>query len=142
MDPSDSRPGHLPVIYSHQALSPAAPAAGDTRSGLPGSVVDLSTPAALSHPGEPLRCVRSLLRGECWLRHLWQGGHSQMCNEAVSGSLTLRLTSSFVAGSAVEIALDDAAGTTCVSSNSHGELLSVHKINPALPGAPEGTKAM
>ena len=28
------------------------------------------------------------------------------------------------------ITLADAAGTTCVSSNSHDELLSVHEINP------------
>jgi len=42
----------------------------------------------------------------------------------------LRLTSSFAAGSAVEITLGDAARTTCVSSNSHDELLSVHEINP------------
>ena len=51
--------------------------------------------------------------------------------------VTLRLTSSFTAGSAVEITLADAAGTTCVSSNSHDELLSVHKTNPALLGAPD-----
>jgi hypothetical protein len=85
-NPSDSRSGRLPVIYSRQALPPAASAIDGTRSGLPSSVVGLSTPAALSHPGEPVRCIRSLLRGQCWLHQIRQAGHSQLRNEAVSGS--------------------------------------------------------
>ena len=85
-NPSDSRSGHLPVIYSQQVLPPSAPAADDTRPGLPSSVVDLSTPAVLSHPGEPVRCFRSLLHEQCWLRRIRLVGHSQLRNEAVSGS--------------------------------------------------------
>ena len=81
-NPSDSRPGRLPVIYSRRALSPAAPATDGTEPGLPGSVVDLSTPAVLSYPGESIRCVRSLLRGQCWLRRIRPVGHSHWCNEA------------------------------------------------------------
>jgi hypothetical protein len=52
-------------------------------------------------------------------------------------TLWIRLTTSSIAGSAAEIALSDAAGTTCVTSNSPGKLLSVHKINQASPGAPD-----
>ena len=85
-NPSDSRSGHLAVIYSRQALSPSASADDGTRSGLPSSVIDLSTPAVLSHPGEPGRCIRSLLRGRCWLHHIWLAGHSQLRNEAGTGS--------------------------------------------------------
>ncbi len=81
-NPSDSRSGRLPVIYSRQALPPAASAIDGTRSGLPSSVVDLSTPAVLSHPGELARCIRSLLRGRCWLHHIWLSGRSQLRNEA------------------------------------------------------------
>ena len=85
-NPSDSRSGPLPVIDSREELSPSASAGGGPRPGLPSSVVDLSTPAVLSHPGEPGRCIRSLLRGRCWLRHIWLVGRSQMRNEAGTGS--------------------------------------------------------
>ena len=83
-NPSDSRSGRVSVIYSRQTLSPSA--LGGTRPGLPSSVIDLSTPAVLSHPGEPARCIRSLLRGRCWLHHIWLAGHSQLRNEAETGS--------------------------------------------------------
>src|SRR5712691_2500113 len=82
MGPSESRPGRLPVICSLQTLSSAAPAADGTGSGLPGSVIDLSTPAVLSYPGESIRCIRSLLRGQCWLRRIRPVGHSHWRNEA------------------------------------------------------------
>ena len=85
-NPSDSRSGRLAVIDSHQALSPSASAGGGTRPGLPSSAIDLSTPAVLSHPGEPARCIRSLLRGRCWLHHIWLSGRSQLRNEAGTGS--------------------------------------------------------
>ena len=85
-NPSDSRSDHLPVIDSRQALSPSASTVGGIRPGLPSSVIDLSTPAILSHPGEPSRCIRSLLRGRCWLHHIWLAGHSQLRNEAGTGS--------------------------------------------------------
>jgi len=85
-NPSDSRSGRLPVIYSRQALPPSASAGNDTRPGLPSSAIDLSTPAVLSHPGEPARCICSLLRGRCWLHHIWLAGHSHMRNEAGTGS--------------------------------------------------------
>ena len=83
-NPSDSRSGRVSVIYSRQTLAPSA--LGDTRPGLPSSAIDLSTPAVLSHPGEPLRCIRSLLHGRCWLRPIWRVGRSHMCNEAETGS--------------------------------------------------------
>ncbi len=86
MNPSESRPGRLPVICSRLALSSAAPAADDTGPGLPGSVIDLSTPAVLSHPGEPVRCVCSLLHGRYWLRLIRQVGRSHLRNEAETGS--------------------------------------------------------
>gem|GEM_PF-4907258 len=41
-----------------------------------------------------------LLHRQCWLRHLWQVGHSQKRNEAESGSLALRLAHSHRRGSA------------------------------------------
>jgi hypothetical protein len=85
-NPSDSRSDRLPVIDSRQALSPSASAGGGTRPGLPSSVIDLSTPAVLSHPGEPARCVCSLLRGRCWLHHIWLAGRSHKRNEAETGS--------------------------------------------------------
>jgi hypothetical protein len=85
-NPSDSRSGRPPVIYSRQALSPAASAPDGTRPGLPSSEIDLSTPAVLSHPGEPTRCVCSLLHGRYWLHHIWLSGRSQLRNEAGTGS--------------------------------------------------------
>lgn len=137
MNPSDSRPGRRAVIYSRRASSPTAPAVGGTKPGLPSFVDNLSMPAVLSHPGEPLRCTCSLLGGRCWLRRIRSGGRSHMCNEAETGLLALRLTSSLVAGFAAAITRVDAARATCVTSNSHGELLSVHKITPTYLGAPD-----
>ena len=95
MDPSDSRPGRPPVMFSRRSLSAAAPAVTGTGPGLSGSVFNLSTPAVLSHPGEPVHCIRSLLRGRCWLHPFWRVGRSQWFNEAETGSLALRLTFSF-----------------------------------------------
>ena len=52
-------------------------------------------------------------------------------HEAETGSLALRLTSSPFEASLKRIAPLCARLATCVTSNSHGELLSVHKINQA-----------
>lgn len=53
----------------------------------------LSTHAVPFHPGEPDDCIRSFLRRLCWFRHIRQVDRSLWFNEAVSGSLALRLAS-------------------------------------------------
>ncbi len=58
-------------------------------------------------------------------------------NEAETSSLALRLTSLPFEASLKRIAPPCARLATCVTSNSHGELLSVHEINQAWPGAPK-----
>src|SRR4051794_37400094 len=45
--------------------SDAMPRCPTTRPGLSGSSIDLSAPAVPYHPGEPDRCICSLLRGRC-----------------------------------------------------------------------------
>jgi len=52
-------------------------------------------------------------------------------------SLALRLTSSPQQGFARRIAPPRAYRATCRTGNLQGELLSVHKIGQAYPGAPE-----
>ncbi len=63
--------------------------------GLSGSRTDLSMPAALYHPGEPRRCIYSLLHDERRASPaLDRVAILNLCIEAVLGSLALRLTSS------------------------------------------------
>jgi hypothetical protein len=57
-------------------------------------------------------------------------------NEAETGSLTLRLTLSPHEASPDRVAPSHARSATCQTDNLQGELLSVHKIDQALPGAP------
>jgi hypothetical protein len=52
-------------------------------------------------------------------------------------SLTLRLTSSPLQGFARKVAPPRACRATCRAGNLQGELLSVHKISQACPGATE-----
>src|SRR5437660_12738988 len=60
--PSDSRPSHGLVIYSHAALTDGLRA--DARpDGSLRFLIALSASAAPFHPGESDRCVCSLLRG-------------------------------------------------------------------------------
>ena len=85
MSPSDSRPGRargygFPPAVAHRAHPP----------GLPGSSIDLSSPAVPNHPGEPDRCLCSLLGGRCQASTLWEDGHSPLCIEAESGSRAAR----------------------------------------------------
>ena len=63
-------------------------------------------------------------------------GHLRVPIEAESGSLALRLTGS-PPESAGPITGTRARSATCRTGNSHGELLSVHKIRQAYPGTPE-----
>jgi hypothetical protein len=67
-------------------------------------------------------------------------GHLRLPNEAEMSSLTLRLTSSPRQGSATKIAPTHACRATCRTGNLQGELLSVHKIGQACPGATGGTQ--
>jgi len=62
-----------------------------------------------------------------------------LCNEAESGSLALRLTCSPHEASPVRFS-NGARLAICSMGNSQNELLSVHKISQAWPGAPEDTE--
>jgi len=57
-------------------------------------------------------------------------------NEAEPGSLALRLTLSPHKASPDRVTPSRARSATCQTGNLQGELLSVHKIGQALPGAP------
>ena len=57
-------------------------------------------------------------------------------NEAVSGSLALRLACSPHKFPPDGLLPPTLASATCRTGNLHGELLSVHKISQAYPGAP------
>jgi hypothetical protein len=71
------------------------------------------------------------------LHHLRKVGHAHLSIEAGSGSLTLWLTSLPLEASPRLITLPCARLATCTTRNLHGELLSVHWIVQALPGAPQ-----
>src|ERR1035441_4188438 len=58
-------------------------------------------------------------------------------NEAESGSLALRLACSPYKFPPDGLLHPTLASATCRTGNLHGELLSVHKISQAYPGAPE-----
>ena len=58
------------------------------------------------------------------------------CNEAESGSLALRLALSPLKASPDRVTPSHARSATCQTGNLQGELLSVHKIDQAWPGAP------
>ena len=57
-------------------------------------------------------------------------------NEAETGSLALRLALSPHEASPDRVTPPHARSATCQTDNLQGELLSVHKIDQALPGAP------
>jgi hypothetical protein len=110
-------------------------------AGLPGSSVNLSTHAIPFHPGEPVGCIFSFLHQQHWASFsLETWPLSLLRNEAVSGSLSLWLMSLSHEASPIGIAPNCARLTTCATSNSHGELLSVHEIDQAYPGAPEALR--
>jgi len=133
---SDSRSGHSCGYGFPHALG-SSPA---TCAGLPGSSTDLSTRAVPSHPGESDECSHPLL-----LRR-WQASGSlapwplPLC---VTRPNRVRLRY----GSRVRRTrlrrFDYSNGARlaiCSMGNSQNELLSVHKINQAWPGAPENTE--
>ena len=66
---------------------------------------------------------------------LRRAGHLRLPNEAEMSSLALRLTSSPQQGFARRITPPHACRATCRTGNLQGELLSVHKIGQACPGA-------
>ena len=99
--------------------------------GLPGSSTDLSLRAVPNHPGRSgglARCCPADVR----LHHFWQTGHLHMRNEAESGSLTLRLAGLLPRFPPVRSPPLAPVQLHVRTSNSHGELLSVHKIKPGL----------
>ena len=57
-------------------------------------------------------------------------------NEAEVGSLALRLALSPLKASPDRVTPSHARSATCQTGNLQGELLSVHKIDQAWPGAP------
>jgi hypothetical protein len=74
------------------------------------------------------------------LHHLRQTGHLLQRHEAESDSLALRLAGlppRFPPAGLLPLAPVQLHART---SNSHGELLSVHKISQALPGIPKAAK--
>jgi hypothetical protein len=102
-------------------------------AGLPGSSINLSTHAVPFHPGEPVGCIYSFLHQQHWAspsQEVWP--LSLLRNEAVSGSLSLWLMSLSHEASPIGITPNCARLTTCATSNSHGELLSVHEIDQAI----------
>ncbi len=102
MSPSDSRPGRSAVINSHSPLVQTQALSLGHPDGSLRFLVDLSTPAALNHPGESGRCKCSLLHGRFRASPLLEGWPLPISfNEAESGSLALRLTSSRLQASVV-----------------------------------------
>jgi hypothetical protein len=91
-----------------------------------GSSTVLSAHAVPFHPGEPDDCIFSFLHHQYWLHPIRKTGHSHWCNEAEPGSLALRLTPLPLEASPRRITPSCARLATCVTRNSHGELLSVH----------------
>ena len=89
---SDSRPAHFVRLFIPSTLLVVLPTA---LPGLPGSSTSLYTRAVPFHPGESGDCWHPLLHrrllastiSEVWPLSSW-------CNEAVPGSLALRLTCS------------------------------------------------
>ena len=71
MVPSDPRRASPMVMSSHAAARVTTP----STPGLPGSSTVLSPRAVPSHPGEPVRRTRRLLRDPYRLHHLRQTGH-------------------------------------------------------------------
>jgi len=66
----------------------------------------------------------------------WTDGHSHKYNEAEMDSLALRLAPSPHEASPDRVTPSRARSATCQTDNLQGELLSVHKIGQASPGAP------
>src|ERR1035438_7677533 len=132
MGRSDSRRDRPTVIYSRRALARAA------SPGLPGSSTDLSSRAVSYHPGRSDGCSHPLLPRRYQASPL-SGGLATFVstNEAEMSSLPLRLTSSPRQGFVSKIAPTPAHRATCRTGNLQGELLSVHSISQACPGAPE-----
>jgi hypothetical protein len=110
-------------------------------AGLPGSSINLSTHAVPFHPGEPVGCIYSFLHQQHWAspsQEVWP--LSLLRNEAVSGSLSLWLMSLSHEASPIGITPNCARLTTCATSNSHGELLSVHEIDQAILAHPSAQR--
>src|SRR6476619_6909718 len=133
---SDSRIRHACGYGFPHALG-SLPA---TCTGLPGSSADLSTRAVPSHPGESDDCSHPLL-----LRR-WQASGS-LAPWPLPLCLTRPNRVRLRYGSRVRRTrlrrFDYSSGARlaiCSMGNSQNELLSVHKINQAWPGAPEDTE--
>ena len=110
--------GQAPLLHGNYPASPllwACPTPGQGRSRVmfsPGSAEEESSPCRASQVPRPIcRCAPSPTTPEspttasacCFiagsrLHHLWKAGHSQLRNEAESGSLALRLTPSSARG--------------------------------------------
>ena len=111
-----------------------------------GSSIVLSTHAVPFHPGEPDDCLLSFLRRQFWFRHIRQAvvelvetlttltGLTRPFRVRLRCGLRLRQNEA----SPGRITPSCARLTTYVTSNSYGELLSVHENNQACPGAPDG----
>ena len=114
------------------------PSASFPAAGLPGSSAALSAHAIPFHPGEPDGCFHSFLHRQLWASPYSAGWPLSPLtyHEAESGSLALWLTPLSHEASPARITPACARLTTCATSNSHGELLSVHEISQAYPGAP------
>jgi len=102
-----------------------APRVAAISSGLPGSWLIFRRPPSALTPGNIDRCTCSFLGG----RHRaspFLGGWPFPCriNEAETGSLSLRLTSSPHQAPTERLPFSAAGSATCRTSNSHGQLLS------------------
>ena len=136
MTPSDSRPGRPAVMHSRRRCPSVTPDAGP-----PGRVSQVPRlicrhPPSPTTPGSPTAALLVASRSVLASPLLAGWPLSTCCNEAESGSLALRLTSSRSRGFDGGLPRSAAGSATRRTSNSHGQYLSTDKISQASPDAP------
>ena len=136
------KPLRLPTRPSGSyVFPPSVEAIALASPGLPGSSAGLSACAVPIHPGRPDGCLRSLLHHQRRASPLLGGLTALLsCNEAESGSLSLRLTRSLSGASTQRITPLAARFPTCRTSNYQGHLLSDCKTSQSFPGAPKAQR--
>jgi len=132
MDLSDSRPGPPKgYFFPNSVVAGATPRRA---SQVPRPICQ-HAPSPITPESQAAAFTRCFTAGT-GLHLSWTDGHSQKCNEAEMGSLSLRLTPSPHEASPDRVTPSHARSATCQTGNLQGELLSVRKIGQASPGAP------